>query len=609
MLFLKYMEINTLEQRIKDANWAYWVECNPIISDFEYDELVNQLKKIDPENPLITSFVYADNGDKKIKHSKPMLSLSKAYSFEEVVNWMKKVSRSDSEMFLIMPKYDGLSGKFENGRLSSRGDGIYGQDYTDRLPLIKWLTKDKKDTLLGEMLITNDDFIKYSNIKTKSGIPFKNQRNAAAGIIGCDDIDFYKNQDVKISFIDYDYITYECDLKSFNSKFWENTINKIQALSFPMDGIVIKLKDVEHYENLGATEHSPRGAIAFKYSNPSKWSKLIGVTWSMGKDQLACVGQVEPIEINGSTIKNVKLQITKPLNNDVPYILNGSIAIGDEVLIERAGDIIPHVVKSKISKNNERELIKIHKCPFCGQDLTINSSSIICENPNCKERQIQQLYFSMIVLGFKNIGEVYARTLYEKLNIRSVFDLMTVEEAQLRMDRSFGNKMVDIFINEQNAAKHNSFVKFLTAMNIPKLGQNVAKLLESNFSHDDILNCNFSYEKLISIQGIGPIVAKSLLKNINSKELIKTYKLFSFEQKSESSGNIEICFTGKMKFQRSVMEEIAVKHGLNPVSSVGKNTRILVCADPTSNSSKMKNARKLGIQIISDEEFLIKYPQ
>ena len=503
-----------------------------------------------------------------------------------------------------MPKYDGLSGKFENGVLSSRGDGIYGQDYTDRLPLIKWLVKSKKKSLLGEMLITNDDFKNFKNVKSKSGIEFKNQRNAAAGIIGCDDVKFYLDQNVKLTFIDYDYISYELSYQNFNRANWEDVIEKIQKLPYPMDGIVIKLKDENYFNELGFTEHSPRGSIAFKYSNPCNWTKLIGVTWTMGKEQLACVGQVEPIEINGSTIRNVKLQITKPLSNDVPYILNNSIGIMDKVLIERAGDIIPHVVKAL--PGVDRIQISIPDCPFCKSKLKVNSSSVICENPNCPEKLIQQLYFSMITLGFKNVGEVYARTLFEKLNIRDVYDLMTVEKEQLKLDKSFGNKMVDIFMNEQEAAKKVSFTKFLTAMKIPKLGSNVAKLLEKNYSKEDILNANFSYEKLISINGIGPIVARSIIENINSVHLKKCASLFEFsnEEDVNNENQIEICFTGKMEYSRSEMENIARKNNMIPVSSVGKNTKILVCADPNSNSSKMKNARKLGCKIISDKEFL-----
>lgn len=601
------MELQELEQKIKDANWAYWIDCNPIISDFEYDALIEELKKQDPENDLINAFTFVGT-EQKVVHSKPMLSLDKAYSLEEVMKWAKKYARSKNEKFYIMPKYDGLSGKFENGKLSSRGDGKVGQDYTDRLPLIKFQTNRKNvDVLLGEMLITNDDFEKIAKtLKTKSGIPFKNQRNAAAGIIGCDDVEFYSKQGKLITFVDYESLKFEVTFENFKEK-WTEVMTNIQKQPYPMDGIVIKLADPEYYESLGNTEHAPRGGIAFKYTNQSKWTKLIGCEWTMGKDQIACVGQVEPIDITGTTIKNVKIQLTKPVASEVTtYAMDGSLQIGDYVLIERAGDIIPHIKESKPGEN--RTPIKLDKCPFCGGKLEINETSISCLNPDCTERKIQGVLFAMGTLGFKGMGEAYAKNLHLLLGVDNVDKLMKVTKADLNKHKEFGAKMADNFLAEQKKVKEEAGIeKVLVAMNIPSLGKSVSKILLENFDLTPLIGGDVTYKDLIKIQGIGPVAAEEVSKGLKerSEEIKSTISHFSIkkQEKSEEKTGEKICFTGKMEHTRSEMEALATEHGYVPVDHIDKETNILVCADPSSTSGKMQKARKLGCKIISEAEF------
>lgn len=597
-----------LEKKIKEANWAYWIENNPVISDFEYDKLIEDLKKIDPENALINAFSYAGS-KRKIVHSKPMLSLDKAYSLEEVMKWARKCSRSDDEAILVMPKYDGLSGKFENGRLSSRGDGRLGQDYTDRLPLIKFMTNGKnKETLLGEMLISDEDFKKvFSHLKTKSGIPFKNQRNAAAGVIGCDDVEFYRKQNAEITFIDYDLISYETTLGKLEDQ-WESILASIQKLPYPMDGIVLKIKDPVQYEKLGCTEHSPRGSIAFKYTNLSKWTKLTGVEWSMGVNYIACIGKVDPIDISGTTIRNVKLQLTKPISSKTnSCISDGSLQIGDYVLVERAGDIIPHIKESKPGEIRTRVLIS--KCPFCGSQVLENVSSIECSNDDCEEKKVQRLLFAMTALGFKGAGEAFARNLLEKLGIHRIDQLLAVSRNDLAMHRCFGMKIADNFISEQKKvlAEANA-VEVLTAFAIPGLGRMTAKLLIDSLGIDRIRSGSIAVDDLTKIKGIGAKVANDVISGLQRRkdEVEKTLALFEFRNCGEEEkicNKIRICFTGKMSKSRAEMERAAEEHGLFPVDHVDKDTNILVCADINSNSGKTKKAKSLGCRIISEEEF------
>lgn len=594
-----------LIEKIKKYNNQYWNEGISDISDVEYDKLIEELRAIDPENDLIVK-IASVSITKKVKHSKRMLSLAKAYSFEEVLKWCKKIARSEHELFLVQPKYDGLSGLLEeNGVLSSRGDGEYGEDYTDRLPIIKFVNATKNKRKLGEILVTNADWdlMQEKKVIGKSGSIFKNQRNAVAGIIGTDDAaKFYS--DKWLTFIEYGAHSAELELKTLE-KVWDKLVEKIRSLPFPLDGIVIKLKDEEYSEQLGATDHHPRGAIAFKFTNQSKWTKLIGYTWTMGKDQLAMIGNVEPIDLTGTTVRHVKLQLTKPMSSQVnSYVLDGSLQIGDEVLVERAGDIVPHIVKSNPGKDRKR--IPVDVCPFCGSKLIINESTICCSNDNCERKITERVLFAMRVLGFKQIGDYYAKALCSLLNVKNVYDLMTVTEKQLRSFKEFGDKNVDIFLGEQKKALENSTLEqVIVAMNIPSCGNSVMKKLIEEFGPEKTISGELAESDMLNVKGIGKVAAAEAslgLKNQTSK-IKRTVDLFKLKKSTSSQSSSEkICFTGKMEHKRSELESLAEKSGFQPVDGISVGT-ILVCADPNSNSSKMKNAKKLGCKIISEQEF------
>jgi DNA ligase (NAD+) len=611
--------IQELENQIKHHNDLYWNQKELEISDIEYDKLVRELEELDPENDLIKSFGSKDvsSDEKLIKHSKPMLSLAKIYGKEELVKWVKKVSRTSKEQFLIQPKYDGMSGLLENGTLSSRGDGIYGQDYTEKLKLIEFDSVNpvdtKNDTLLGEIIIRNSDFKNiYSKIRSKAGIPFKNQRNGIAGILGTDDVDFYYNQGAKITFVDYNSRSWYVTCKDFDKE-WDGIIKSIQeCVDYPLDGIVIKLDDSAYAESLGYTTHHPRGQVAFKFTNQKAISKLIGIEWGMGKKQISAIGLIEPVEISGTTIKRVKLQLTKPKSTSVETcLIDGSLQIGDDIVVERAGDIIPHILSSTPGEN--RQLVKIDSCPFCGGKIKITDSSISCMNPDCIEQRIQELYCSIVTLGFKNVGEAYIRSIVNdpSLDVRHISDLFELTTNDLKL-QEYGTRKKEIFFEEVAKAKAKATKEqFLASLNFDNVGSTVSKIIVENFKWNDIINNTIDYSKLANLEGIGPIIYKSIesnFKNYNSL-MVKYNQSFNFQDevenfKSENSNGETICFTGKMTYKRSEMEAIAKELGYVPMDHVDKKLSILVCADPNSGSSKLEKAKKNGTKIISEAEFL-----
>lgn len=614
------MTKSELEAAIKHHNDLYWNGKETEISDIEYDNLVRELEKIDPENPLLQEFGKAETSttEKLIKHSRKMLSLGKIYSKEELLKWVQKVSRTNQEEFLIQPKYDGMSGLLENGTLSSRGDGEYGQDYTSKLKLIEFDTDKKIDpktsTLLGEIIIRNSAFKEsYKNIKSKAGIPFKNQRNGIAGILGTDDTDFYYNQGAKITFVDYDKFSFETNCFHF-SEAWDKVVDSIlKNTDYPLDGIVIKLKDKKYSDSLGFTTHHPRGQVAFKFTNQTAISKLIGIEWGMGKQQISAIGIIEPVEISGITIKRVKLQLTKPKSSDVETcLIDGSLQIGDEVVVERAGDIIPHIISSTPGEHRKRVILD--RCPFCRSDLFITDTSIQCKGTNgqCIETTVQEIYASIVTLGFKNVGEAYIRTIVNdpNLNVKNIIDLISLKPEDLKL-KEYGTRKKEIFFDEIEKAKNKATkAQFLASLNIPNIGNTVSKIIVENFNWNDIINNTIDYNKLSNIEGIGPTIFTSVKMNFENlkKSMLQYNDFFKFQDKivepKSNNNGMTICFTGKMENKRSVMEKIASDRGFIPMDHVDKNLSILVCADPNSGSSKLQKAAKYGTKIISEKDFM-----
>ena len=610
--------IKNLEEQIKYHNDLYWNGKELEISDIEYDKLVEELRKLDPENELVTEFAKPNlTNEKLIKHSKPMLSLAKIYGKEDLVKWVRKVSRNSTEAFMVQPKYDGMSGLLENGTLSSRGDGIHGQDYTDKLKMIEFDSCEKIDpktsTLLGEIIIRNSDFNRiYPSIRSKAGIPFKNQRNGIAGILGTDDVDFYYEQGAKITFVDYNKNSWFTTCKKFEND-WDSFVKDIlENVDYPLDGIVVKLVDSDYAESLGYTAHHPRGQVAFKFTNQKAHSKLIGVEWGMGKKQISAIGLIEPVEISGTTIKRVKLQLTKPKSTSVETcLIDGSLQIGDNIVVERAGDIIPHIISSTPSEKRER--VEITKCPFCGGEVEILDSSIACLNPDCVEQRIQEIYCSIVTLGFKNVGEAYIRSIVmdPSLNVRNISDLMKLKPEDLKL-QEYGTRKKEIFFEEVEKAKKNATkVQFLASLNFDNIGTTVPKIIVEKFDWNDIIENKIDYAKLSNIQGIGPTIFNSVKNNFKKYNslLVEYNRSFNFQNEVENSksklkSGKTICFTGKMEHKRSEMEKLAESIGFVPIDKVDKTLNILVCADPNSGSSKLQKAAKYGTKIISENEFM-----
>lgn len=592
-----------LVKLIEYHNDLYWKKNTPEILDIEYDMLLQELGDINPNHSLITQIhtpEVAINA-KKVKHNNPMLSLNKAYSLEEVLAWAKKYIRNNDELFRIQPKFDGISANYENGILATRGDGEFGENVTDKLPLIELESEGYRGKLnrdvRGEIIIRDDDFKeKYNTITRKDGRLYKNSRNAVAGIIGLKTIKLMLAQNAKVTLIDYEYISHTVKFAQLAEK-WDEILSKLDALPYPMDGIVIKLADATYAESLGNTAHHPRGQIAFKFTGIKKETKLLNVNWSFGKNCLTPVAELEPVELGGVTIRHATL-------HNYQNILDKDIAIGDIVTLERAGDVIPYIISSK--NGEHRKSCIISECPSCGQELKLVGPELTCQNDECFEICLQRLLAAIRSIGIERLGEPNVRKMMESLEVKSLKDVFELSKDDIAKLDGFKTKSIDNLYNEIQKRKVVNDYELLAALNIAGIGKTIAKTILKTWTIAELQN--LSLDELSSLDGIGPERAKGITEDlITNATLIE--ELTSIITTVQTKGQIKedskkICFTGKMPEKRSVYEKLASDNGFEPFSKVTKELDILVAMDISKSSSKLKKAEKAGIQIMDLETWL-----
>ena len=604
---LSELTLDELVPLIEHHNQLYWEDGNPEISDTDYDLLMRRLKELAPEHPLLEKVgAPTVSAIGKVEYVKPLLSLDKAYSLEEVIDWANKYARSGDELLLVEPKYDGISANFENGILSTRGDGFTGENISDKIPLIELEKKDYCGPLSGsargEILMRNDRFERFrSNIYAKGGKKYKNSRNILTGLMTLKEskdiqqVEFVmKRCDAYLSLVDYDLYSEPVLLKDLSSE-WASLLSDFEKLPYPMDGIVIKIADKKYRDELGSTAHHPRGEIAYKFQNARKESKLINVEWSFGKNCLTPVAEIEPVEINGITIRHATL-------HNIQNIIDRDIQIGDTVIIERAGDVIPYIAASEPGVFRESALIE--KCPCCNSDLVRQGPEICCVNPECLESNLQKLLASVRNIGIEELGEPTLRLLMTTFNIRTLDRLFELKKEDFLRLPGFQMLSAGNLFNEiQNARKVGDY-QLLAALNVPHIGPNIAKLILKEYTLDELQVID--EEKLSEIKGIGPERAKALIEALKKeKDLFESLKgILQIAATKGVSEKPTVCFTGKMPQKRAYYEQAAELNGYIPVDDVNKNLTILVCASLTEDSTKLAKARKLALKIMEIDDWL-----
>jgi len=653
-----------LKNKIEKYNNFYYNEDNPIISDMEYDGLLRKLKEMEKEYPALLEIDVsptekiggtASNKFSKVEHKVPMLSLSNTYNIAEIEDFDKRVKKiinfSEKIEYILELKLDGLSISliYENGNLTravTRGDGKIGEDVTENIMEIESIPKKLKEPISlevrGEIILPIQNFNKINEEREENGEEvFANPRNAASGTIrqldstivskrGLDCYLYYlvnaENYGIKthlesIKFIEkLGFKTTKVFEKYSDFKTLEKSIEKWrikrEKLDYETDGLVIKINDFSFYETLGYTTKSPRWAIAYKFPAEQVKTRLLDVTFQVGRTGVVTpVAELEAVNLSGSVVKRASL-------HNFDEIRRKDIKIGDNVIVEKAAEIIPQVVNVVFDdrKGTEKEIKEPESCPACGTKLVKEEGLVAlkCLNPHCPEKIKREIsYFvSRDAMNISGLGEKIVEKFIELEKIKTVVDIYFLENYRNELENleKMGKKSVENLLNSINESKNQDFSKVLYALGIPFVGKFNANLLSKTFKDIDVLK-EKSVEELLEVKGIGDkaaIAVNTFLNNENNWKIITELKEIGLKFKFEEDELKEVkdnpikgknfLATGKLqKYKRNEIKDIILEKGGNYLSAVSKNLDFLIAGEKAG--SKLEKAQNLGIRVLSEDEF------
>ena len=655
------IRMKELNEKIDYYAKKYYDEDKPEISDFEYDMLIMELKDLEKRFPeLINNDSYTQHvggevkkGFKKVNHEIPLLSMQDIFNIDEIDEYVNKIKKQaqenniENKNFVVEAKIDGLTASLEykDGifvRGSTRGNGQVGEDVTENLKTIKNIPEkltEKVDIIVrGEVFISTKDFEKMNKKREEDGLEiFANARNAAAGSLRQLDSNIAKNRPLDI----YVYNIQKIEGKEIISHFEaleylqklgfnvnpikklcrnieevNNAIKEIgenrDNLTFGIDGAVIKVDDLNFREILGTTAKNPRWQVAFKYPPEQKETKLIDIVCNVGRTGVITpLAILEPINVAGSKISKTTLH-----NED--FIKQKDIKIGDTVVIQKAGDVIPEIVKALKEKRtgNEKEFKMPENCPVCGAKTTRieGEAAVRCTGTECKAKLYRNLvhFVSREAMNIDGLGENIIDILLSKKMLSNIADIYNLTFEDFASLKKKGIKFAENLINSINNSKNNDLYRLITALGINHIGIKASKILAKKFKSIDNL-ANASFEELSNIEDIGPIMAKSItdfFESDQTKDLIEKLKLSGVntnllnaeEKQDERFNGKTFVLTGSLDtFTREEAEKIIEDYGGKVSNSVSKKTSYLIAGEDAG--SKLTKAQSLGTEIISEEDF------
>ncbi|MGL5711802.1 MAG: NAD-dependent DNA ligase LigA [Paraclostridium sp.] len=651
--------INELIRLINYYNEKYYNEDKPEITDFEYDNLMKELIKLEEENPNLKKVDSPSNrvGGKpldkfnQITHKIPMLSLSNAYSNKDLKDFDKRVrDANDGEVeYVVEFKIDGLSvgltyndGIFDKG--ATRGNGVIGEDITQNLKTIKSIPlnikEDKEIVVRGEVYISKDNFESINKSQEEQGLQlFANPRNLAAGTLRQLDSKLTAKRPLDIFIFNLEYIDgeeFESHSQSLEylSKlglevspnyrvckditevikhidYW--TSNR-ENLDFDIDGMVIKVNNLAQRENMGYTAKSPRWAIAYKFPAEQKRTKLIDIIVEVGRTgTITPTAILEPIRLAGTTVSRATLH-----NED--YINEKDIRIGDTVLVQKAGDIIPQVVEVvKEERSGEEVSFTLpEKCPVCSEPTVRleGEAAVKCINISCPAQIRRGIihFVSRDAMNIDGLGESIITLLLEKGLIKDVADLYYIKKEDVVGLERMGEKSATNLINSIEKSKSNDLYRLINGLGIKYIGVKGAKVLANNFkSIDEIINADLN--QLVNLEEFGEIMANSVVqffkedRNLKVIEKLKQSGLNTENIVNEDDSvekifeGMKIVLTGTLPtLKRNDAKEMIESRGGKSTSSVSKSTTFVLAGEEAG--SKLTKANELGVKVIDEEKFL-----
>ena len=653
--------IDELKEIIFRANREYYMLDNSIISDQEYDRYMQELMTLEEKYPEYktndspTQIVGSKVLDKfaKVTHKIPMLSLGNIFNESEIINFDKRIRKEiDNPKYVCELKIDGLSVSvtYKNGILiqgATRGDGTIGEDITNNVMTIKSLphTLNQKIDIevRGEIYMRKDVFEKINEQRAKEGRSLlQNPRNAASGSVHQLDYNITKNRHLDCFIyhlpnpFDYDIYTHHEALEFMeklgfvvnSNRILANNIKEVidyinywtenrNTLPYEIDGIVIKLDDINSQNKLGFTARTPKWATAYKFPAEIVKTRLIDIIFTVGRTgKITPNAVLEPVKIAGSTIARATLH-----NED--NVVYKDIRINDKVLIRKAGDVIPEVVCADKNERNgsEKKFVMIKNCPICNTKLIRKEkeADYYCPNINCDARKVETIihFAERGAMNIEGLGENVIEDLYNQGFIKKITDIYHLEkyEQELVLLEGFGPKLISNLKEGIENSKQNSLEKLIFGLGIRQVGSKTAKILARQFKDIDNL-IEADYENLNNINDIGPIIAKNIVdyfKDPQNLELISELKelgintkyLTQESEEKEEFLNKKFVLTGTLtSITREQAQKLIENYGGSVSNSVSSKTNALIVGE--NPGSKYDKAIKLNIPIWNEEEFLDK---
>ena len=631
---------------LNKAASVYYQGKDEIMSNFEYDRMYDELSALEKESGL----VLAGSPTQKVgyevlselpkqTHPSPMLSLDKTKQVDELSSWL------GGKEGILSWKMDGLTVvlTYENGKLLNavtRGNGVVGEVITNNAKVFKNLPVNipfkGRMVLRGEAIITYSEFKKINALLSEEE-QYKNPRNLCSGsvrqlnneitakrnvelyaftLVEAEGVDFKNSQQNKMEFMkEQGFQTVE--YKVVTAKNIYETVEwfseKVKTNDFPSDGLVLLYDDISYGESLGSTAKFPRNAIAFKWSDETAKKKLTEVEWSASRTGLINpVAIFEPVELEGTTVSRASV-------HNISIVKELKLGIGDTIEVYKANMIIPQIAQN-LTKSGSLEIPD--KCPVCGEKTSIHKENdvevLFCENPDCLAKKIKSisLFVSRDAMNIDGMSEATIEKFISKGFLHELADLFKLNRYKdeiISMD-GFGEKSYEKLVKAAETAKITTTAKFIYSLGIANIGLSNAKMVCKAFSNDFEKIRHASIDELVEIDGVGEIIAESFVKffaNENNNHMVDDLlDIVTLEDEENDNANdmdgMNFVITGSVNHfsNRSEVKELIEGRGGKVTGSVTSKTKYLINNDSTSNSSKNKKAKELGVQIITEDEFI-----
>ena len=641
----KLNRMKELIEILNNASRLYYQYSTPIMTDFEYDKLYDELEKLEKETNTVLSNSPTQNVEPeaidslvKVEHPAPMLSLSKTKSISELASFL------GNQEGLISWKLDGLTIvlTYKDGKLSSgvtRGNGIIGEVVTENVKKFKNipLTIPYKGTLVvrGEAVIKYSDFNKMNEELDDDSSQYKNPRNLCSGSVR--QLDSKVTAKRNVNCIIFALIESEKKFKLKSEEFeWLKSLgfdiveyhkvtsnnleeqvlyfkNKINEYDIPSDGLVLLYNDIEYGKQLGTTAKYPKNAIAFKWQDETAETKLIDVDWLVSRTGLINpVAVFEPVELEGTIVSRASL-------HNVSILQGLSLGIGDTILVYKANMIIPQIADNLTQSNS---LAIPNKCPVCNHEAKIISSNdvkyLYCMNDFCPAKLVKRLsqFTSRNAMNIEGLSDAIINKLADEGLIKTYADIYNLKRYKndIISFEGFGEKSYDNLINSIEKSRNVKLANFIFALGIPDIGLSRAKLICKNYSNDINKIRNLTFEELSKIDGIGEIIAKEWIDTFNNEDFIKELELLLKEvnftdtsiDNNQPLKDLIFVITGSVNnfTNRDELVEYIETYGGKVVKAISNNVNYLINNDITSTSTKNTKAKELGIKIISENDLM-----